>query len=253
MSNITDFIFNSTYPLDKVLGIFTGSFTAASGSSTPVLATSFDTGIDDLSFFDGTMQIDNSSTTQQIGISAWFPNSAKTAVYLVDVGIGSEVGKINVFYRNTDSVNHTVNFSICILDKPSNTTYNLNNPNAPNNKFYFNSNNKFLFIEETNTQTVSLPAGTTANPVNTTVTFNNSLSYPACSRVYIDNGTYLIDGLVPNSFVNVYQYYYGSTSYSIYITPTVSTGSTQIILSNNTEAVNLNVTCRTYYLGTSLT
>ena len=193
--NPTNYVFMSEYGIDKILSIFSGSFTAASRPASPAVGASFASGIDDLVFCQGTFTVDGGNP-QDLG-SELLVNG-----FDVQAVAGSQVNNINIYYNNADTATHTIAYKVLMISKPSNGLFTPGN--LPANSDYFDSSNNYQKIDIDGEQSISVAAAVSTTPTDTVITIAHNLGYIPCVRAFVDDGTTLTDILVRNSPALVY-------------------------------------------------
>lgn len=182
--------FASGLQIDKILQIFSGSFTLATTvSGALVIKDSHTTPINDMTYFFGIYSVDGGNNTD-IG-SNYLVNN-----HFVNVAGGSKVNSIGIYGVNFDSVSHSVSYEIAIMARPSNALYSSISP--PNNNLYLTSRSNYQKIALEGSQSVNVAAGNGTlgfSPTATTITHN--LGYRPCIRSFVDDGTTLTDFSTP--------------------------------------------------------
>lgn len=230
--NVTNFSFNSAYEIDKILAVYSGSFSAASRPAVQTVGASNNTGISDFSFAQGTFTVDGGSP-QDIGSETLVNGQTVQALF------GSQSGVLKIYYNNADTVSHTIAYNIALLSKPTNTLYTL--PGTPNDKLYFDSSKNYQKIALQSSQFVTVAAAVGTTPTDTVVTIPHNLGYRPCVRAFLDNSVTLVDLLVRNSMPLI-------LNLNILMTNTVD--NTNVIFrftNSDTTAYTLRIHYRIYY------
>jgi hypothetical protein len=230
--NILDFDFLSSKQIDKVIGIYSGSFTAASRPSFPALGATNAIGISDLTYFVGTFTVDGGNPND-LGAEELVNGFSVQAV-----GATSN-NTLDIYYNNADTATHTIAYNVAIISKPSNTLYTP--ANLPTNKLYFNSSANYQKIAFDATEPITVAAAVGTTPTDTVITVAHNLGYKPCVRAFTDNGTTLTDTLTRNALPLVF-------NYNILMTNAVDTSNAYFRFTNfDTTARNLNLNYRIYY------
>jgi len=230
--NPTNYVFMSEYGIDKILSIFSGSFTAASRPSLPAIGASFASGINDLVFCQGTFTVDGGNP-QDLG-SELLVNG-----FYVQALAGSQSNNINIYYNNDDTVAHTITYNVFMISKPSNGLFTPGN--LPANSDYFNSNDNYQKIDIDGEESISVSAATGNGPTDTVITIAHNLGYMPCVRAFVDDGTTLTDVLVRNSPALVY-------NRGVLMTNTVDNSNVYFRFTNLDSATySFNLSYRIYY------
>lgn len=224
--------FYSGYPIDKIIGIFYGSFTATSRPFTAPVGDSHPTGINDLVYFVGTFTVDGSQP-QDIG-SEYMINGE------IVQALGASInGTIQIYYNNSDSITHLITYEIAIISKPSNTLYTPGN--LSNNTLYFYSGFNYQKIAVENTEPISIAAAVGPTPTDTVITIPHNLGYRPCVRAFVDNGTTLTDVLVRNGIALIF-------NEDVFMTNSTDNTNAYFRFTNNdTSVYSFNLGTRIYY------
>lgn len=230
--NILDFNFISEKQIDKIIGIYSGSFTAASRPSFPALGDSNTIGINDLTYFVGTFTVDGGNP-QDLGAEVLVNGFSVQAVG------ATGANTLSIYYNNADTATHIISYNVAIISKPSNTQYT---PiNIPINKLYFNSSANYQKIYTDVTESIVVAAASGTSPTDTVITVAHNLGYKPCVRAFTDNGSLLTDTLTRNALALVF-------NYGIDMTNTVDNSNVYFRFTNSdTSARNFNLNYRIYY------
>lgn len=182
--------FASGLQVDKILQIFSGSFTLAPTiSGALIIKDNHATAVNDMTYFFGIYSVDGGNATD-IGSNYLINNE------FVNVAGGSKANSIGVYGVNFDSVSHNVSYEIAIMAKPSNTLYSAVSP--PDNNLYLTSKSNYQKIALEGSQSVNIAAGNGTQGFSpTSVTIVHSLGYRPCVRSFVDDGTTLTDFSTP--------------------------------------------------------
>ncbi len=192
-----NFYFNSNYLIDKVLEIFTGSFTSASRISPAPVNDTKNTSINDLLYYVGTYTVDGGEP-QDIG------SEVLVNGFVFQVLASTQAGTLQIYSNNADTISHEVTYKIALISKPSNTLFTLNESTQPINDLYFSSSLNYQKIALEDVESVSVAPAVGATPTDTLVTIPHDLGYIPCVRAFVDDTTTLTDVLVRNGVALVF-------------------------------------------------
>ncbi len=187
MADPRDFIFNSNYQLDKIVGYKTDTITATAGVNTSVTVT---TNVTETTFYDGYFSVDGSSINVPLGgkynVSGTpdpFGNTVGLSCYM------NSSGSLTVGYYNNDGSPHTITYCIYLIAKPNQSALA---PINPSTGFAFNSNYNYYKIYQDSSTSVTLPSATTVGFSTATATIAHNLGYPPAYRCFVEYNNKLV-------------------------------------------------------------
>lgn len=175
-----DFLLNSNYATDKVIGVVSsdteGTVTVAAGGVTSV---NYNNPVGDTAFWAGSFWIDGNSTKVPLGsylavnddysdMNIVFTSSVSVTVRYITNSV------VRLGFSNNDSSSATIHFKVFLIAKSDQTSYDATEQNI----FTYNTNNNYFKIASDTTY--SIPSiGTTggAGVVTQTTTIPHNLGY----------------------------------------------------------------------------
>lgn len=251
MGDVTDLYFHSSYPIDKIIGYFEGSFVASApgGGIQNRTTDTFATLITESTFYDGIYTIDGGTTWRNIGTAYRVSGSTELLVFGYSNANSFTVGADNFSFVGGND--YTVEYKVILIAK---TDQGDITPQPIGADILFDSRQNYQKILLDTSQAISITNGN-----ETTYDFAHDLGYIPKVRSFIELGSdygagalRMIAGLYEASYCASDSFSAGasapgsveSTS-GIYI----DTSDVHIVLNNNTGRGNFSGTLfmRVYY------